>query len=183
MKATVLDISPIVPDLEPTHTKLISKYKDFETEMNIRTIVNSRSDVQNRLEVAVHIIRSLETERQALIERQHELVHENDRLSSAHDFCRDLGYDTCELCHFWDHGHRIEQCENCDNTFCENCGYSCRHCEKKICDLCHRPVGWFNHWCHECKLTLKCRKCGLIFNDNFTLDNDFYDVVCNNCNH
>lgn len=142
--------------------------------MNVRTIVNQQNEVHDRLEVAVHMIRLLETERQELIEK-------NKTLSQAAQVCLDLGYIHCDICHVWDREYNMDHCANCKSTFCENCGRSCQICIEKMCNLCPESVRWFGQWCQTCKLNLKCWGCKIRFNDNFRLGDLWFDITCDKC--
>ena len=105
--------------------------------MNVRTVVNERNNVQYRLEVAVHVIRLLERERQELLEQQEELT--NEKLVGAEQVCgvcrQNTGYFPCVVCHGWEYNDLKSTCESCQKNYCDDCGYSCQDCGKKLLSL------------------------------------------------
>lgn len=107
--------------------------------MNVRTIISKQNDIQDRLNVAVHMIRILERERQELLTENDKLVGEvqicHDRLVDATRVCHDNGYFLCAVCHHWDYEHNENMCESCQNSFCDACGSSCADCKKKLSSL------------------------------------------------
>ena len=89
----------------------------------ISTIVDNKSDVNDRLQVAVLIIRQLVAERQ----------HSEKEQRSEKDLIKRLGYEICIGC------QKYQNFEPSGGDMCKYCN-RCRYCQKIYCKPCQNDL-------------------------------------------
>ena len=110
---------------------------------NVRTIISKQNDIQDRLNVAVHMIRILERERQELLTENDKLVGEvqicHDRLVDSTRVCTIMVISLMSVCVIIGIMSTMKICAKVVKIiFCDACGSSCAGC-KKSCHLCQKP--------------------------------------------
>ena len=147
--------------------------------VNIKTIINSKTDSESRLHAAIFMVRTLNDK---LLESKKETNLIREELNSASDMLSNYECCRCDKCHNW------FDLSDDDVDFCF-CGSD--ECLYKSCKKCFDGITCEDgdKFCNNCiwDEAHKCETCGKWFSDDydtnltFCHDYDCHYVSCNEC--
>ena len=134
--------------------------------MNIKTIIKNNSVSEERLSVAVLIIRQLKKDYEELKNEKEELFFKLDEIKFL---LKNEGYEQC-CCDKWMKKEYCENCYRCGDYICYNCDQDaliCLVCEQRFCLKCNiYPISNGDYTCYRCtenKVKNSENICGFMF--------------------